>query len=148
MSRPIYTGNAGGVDINTETIANGTNYGVGFGMGDFRRMQAAGYDGQSVLDYLGTWNNPIAPAARTAVVQYAANQRAADYKPPAPPPAPVINIPPPAPTVPAPMSIKGNAAGVKRKKSRGEMSGATSQGTSQFNRSMFISPAPLTNLNV
>ena len=59
-----------------------------------------------------------------------------------------MNIPPPPPTVPAPMSIQGNAAGVKRKKSKGELSGATSQGTSQFNRSMFISPAPLTNLNV
>ena len=142
--RPVFSGTAGGVNINSVT----PGYGVGFGMGDFNRVKSDNYDAQSVLDYLSNWNNPVGPKARTALTQYAAQQRADDFTPPPPPPAPIVNIPPPAPTVPAPMSIKGNAAGVKRKKSRGEMSGATSQGTNQFNRSMFIGPAPLTNLNV
>ena len=62
---------------------------------------------------------------------------------------PEINIPDPAPTIPTPMSIKGNATGVKRKKSKGEISGANTKGTSQFNRSMFINPsAPISNINV
>ena len=62
---------------------------------------------------------------------------------------PEIDIPDPAPTIPTPMSIKGNAAGVKRKKSKGEISGASTKGTSQFNRSMFINPsAPISNINV
>lgn len=62
---------------------------------------------------------------------------------------PEIEIPDPAPTIPTPMSIKGNAAGVKRKKSKGEISGANTKGTSQFNRSMFINPsAPISNINV
>ena len=55
----------------------------------------------------------------------------------------------PAAAVPAPMSIQGNAAGVKRKKSKAESSGSSSKGSSQFNRSMYINPVtPLNNLNL
>ena len=144
MNRPVYGGTAGGVSANSPT----PGFGVGFGMGDFNRAMSDGYGAQSIINYLSTSNLTVGPRARNALNQLAANQRAADYSPPPPPPAPVVNIPPPPPTVPAPMSIQGNAAGVKRKKSKGELSGATTQGTNQFNRSMFISPAPLTNLNV
>ena len=161
-TRPIYYGSAGGVNINNET----PDHGVGFGMGDFGRMQSEGFDAQSVLDYLSSWGGRVGPNAQSALTKYAADQRAADqaardkrindrlaaamaYTPPPPPDPPIINIPPPAPTVPAPMSIAGNTAGVQRKKSRAEKSGRTSSGTNQFNRSMYISPvAPLNNLNV
>jgi len=132
-----------------------------FGRADYAKAIQSGQSNQQILNFirsnpgtLRSWNRPGGAGnsqgqqslydeifSRANAEQQAAFQ-------PQQQAAPVINIPPPPPTVPAPMSIKGNAAGVKRKKSRGEMSGTTSQGTSQFNRSMFISPAPLTNLNV
>jgi hypothetical protein len=47
------------------------------------------------------------------------------------------------------MAIRGNATGVKKKKSTTEKTGRNASGSSQFNRSMFINPvAPLTNINV
>jgi hypothetical protein len=60
-----YRGIAGGVDVNTETIANGINYGVGFGGGDLRRALGEGYSASSILDYLKGYKNPVAGSVQT-----------------------------------------------------------------------------------
>ena len=70
-----YRGVAGGVDINTETIANGINYGVGFGGGDLRRALNEGYSASSILDYLNTWGKPVGASARSSLESMAATER-------------------------------------------------------------------------
>ena len=70
-----YRGIAGGVDINTETIANGTNYGVGFGGGDLRRALNEGYSASSILNYLNTWGKPVGPSARSTLESMAGAER-------------------------------------------------------------------------
>lgn len=81
---------------------------------------------------------------------FAAAEREREMEMPAyQPPNITISAPPPPSTVPAPMAIRGNATGVKKKKSATEKTGRNTSGTNQFNRSMFINPvAPLTNINV
>lgn len=143
-----YQGTAGGVNIN-----NPDAYGVGFGQGDLSRALADGNSPQDIANYVyGSYGGAIGPVARAQLNQLLA-QPAPPEMPELPayqPPQISVNIPPPAKVVPAPMSIKGNASGVKKKKSKAEQAGRTSSGTNQFNRSMFITPsvAPLSNLNV
>lgn len=72
----IYRGIAGGVDINTETIANGINYGVGFGGGDLRRALDDGYSAQSILDYLNRWGKPVNSSSRASLESIASSDRA------------------------------------------------------------------------
>lgn len=71
----IYRGIAGGVDINTESIANGINYGVGFGGGDLRRALDEGYSASSILDYLNTWGKPVAASSRSTLESMARTER-------------------------------------------------------------------------
>lgn len=145
-----YRGDAGGYNINVAgPAADGIDYGIGFGQGDLRRALREGYSPQSIASYVyGEFGGAIGDEARANLDSLLAIQE----PPPLPayqPPNIKVNVPPPAKPIPAPMSIKGNAAGVKKKKSKAEMSGRVSSGTSQFNRNMFISPvAPLSNLNV
>ena len=81
---------------------------------------------------------------------FAAAERERELQMPAyQPPNITIEAPPAPTTVPAPMAIRGNATGVKKKKSATEKTGRNASGSNQFNRSMFINPvAPLTNINV
>lgn len=149
MSRPVYGGSAAGVNINDPSGI----YGVGFGPGDARRAIQDGYSARSVLEFLGSWNNgPVTSDARQMLLNESQNQYQSDLRSAMPayqPPQVTVNTPPPAPTVPAPMAIRGNATGVKSKKSKAEKTGRNASGTNQFNRSMFINPvSPINNINV
>ena len=113
-------------------------------------------NGQTLLDrnsHLNSYSDLIGVKGHTygakEFVRQDPVQQSFNFEVPEAPAPATIEIPDPAPTIPTPMSIKGNAAGVKRKKSRGEQRGTSTKGTSQFNRSMFINPsAPISNINV
>jgi len=128
---------------------------VYFGHQDYAQARGSGQNPLQILQYLQNnmgqlrdKNVPGGGGLYDEVLADANRYQAAQQAPPPPPPAPVINIPPPPSTVPSPMAVRGNASGVKRKKSRADQQGLTTSGTSQFNRSMFINPVPINNLNV
>jgi|TARA_R100000084_G_scaffold8268_1_gene2903 hypothetical protein len=150
MARRTFTGTAQGVDVNTRTIANGIDYGVGFGMGDFRRAMADGYSARSVLDYLSGWNNPVGPSARQALAaeanrQYQEDLQIAAYKPPAYTPPP---IPTPKALTTSATAVGGSAKGVKIKRSAASKSGSSSRGTRSLNRASRNRQMQINNLNL
>lgn len=126
-----------------------------FGHADYAQARGSGYNPLQILQYLQAnqsqlrdKNVPGGGGLYDEVRADADRYQKAMQPPPPPPPAPKVEIPPPPPTVPAPMAIRGNASGVRRKKSKADQLGTNTSGTSQFNRSMFINPVPINNLNV
>tara|TARA_R110002012_G_scaffold117692_3_gene265765 strand:+ start:195 stop:626 length:432 start_codon:yes stop_codon:yes gene_type:complete len=135
--------------------ANAYNY----GHADYYYQRNQGNSAQDILGFLASGmdrlkgdNIPGGGGLYDEI--FAAAQRekeiAALKPPPYTPPQITIEAPPPAPAAaPAPMAIRGNATGVKKKKTATEKTGRSASGSSQLNRSMFINPvAPLTNINV